>query len=182
LLRPLYLFLFKLFGWKINGGFPPELEKYIVAVAPHTSNVDFLVGVAARSILRMKNTKFLAKSPLFKPPFGWIFRWLGGYPVDRSKSADLVQQAADIFNGEEHFILAITPEGTRQKVDKLRTGFYYIAKAASVPIIPCGFDYEKKEVIIGRPFYPSADVVTDIQTLTSFYKSIRGKNPARGIS
>jgi 1-acyl-sn-glycerol-3-phosphate acyltransferase len=181
MLRPLYVLLFKILGWKVTGSFPPELKKYIVAVAPHTSNMDFFVGVAARSILRMQNTKFLGKSGLFKPPFGWYFRWLGGYPVDRKKSSDAVEQAADIFRNEDHFILALAPEGTRQKVDNLRTGFYYIAKKAAVPIIPCGFDYSKKEVIIGEPFYPSDDVTKDIHTLTSFFRGIRGRNPELGI-
>ncbi len=179
--RPLYLFVFKILGWKINGQFPPDLKKYIVAVAPHTSNWDFLVGVAARSILRMQNARFLGKSSLFKPPFGWLFKALGGYPVDRSKSHDMVDQVAEIFEHEDQFILAIAPEGTRKKVEKLRTGFYYIARKAKVPIIACGFDYKKKEVIIGAPFYPSGDVQADLTSLTAFYRSITGKNPHLGI-
>jgi 1-acyl-sn-glycerol-3-phosphate acyltransferase len=182
MLRPVYLFFFKLLGWKINGHFPPGLDKYIVAVAPHTSNWDFLAGVAVRSILRMQNARFLGKSSLFKPPLGWLFSALGGYPVYRDKNSDVVEQAAGIFKKEDHFILAIAPEGTRKKVDKLRTGFYYIAKKAGVPIIPCGFDYKKKEVLIGEPFYPSDDVRKDIASLTSFYSKITGKNPELGIN
>jgi 1-acyl-sn-glycerol-3-phosphate acyltransferase len=180
-MRAVYRFLFRVFGWKIVGGFPPELKKYIVAVAPHTSNIDFLIGVACRSLLKMQNARFLAKRSLFRPPFGFIFRWLGGYPVDRHKSGDMVGQVAAIFAREDHFILAIAPEGTRKKVEKLRTGFYYIARQAGVPIIPCGFDYSKKEVIIGSAFYPSQDVTADIDLLTTFFKNIRGKNPALGI-
>ena len=182
MLRPLYLLLFKLFGWKINGHFPPGLNKYIVAVAPHTSNWDFFVGVAARSILRMQNARFLGKSSLFRPPLGWLFRSLGGYPVDRAKHSDVVEHVADIFRKEDHFILALAPEGTRKKVDKLRTGFYYIARKAGVPIIPCGFDYKKKEVVLGEPFYPSDDVQKDIDSLTSFFSKITGKNPELGIN
>ncbi len=174
--------MFKAFGWKVNGDFPRDLKKYIAAVAPHTSNWDFLLGVATRSILRMQNARFLGKDALFKPPLGWLFRYLGGYPVNRSRNSDMVEQVAAIFDREEHFILAIAPEGTRKKVDKLRTGFYYIAKKAGVPIIPCGFDYQKKEVIIGKPFYPSNDVQLDIELLTSFYRNIKGKNPELGIS
>jgi len=181
MLRPLYVFLFKFFGWRVNGGFPPGLKKYIVAVAPHTSNMDFLIGVATRSIQRMQNARFLAKSSLFKPPFGWIFKMIGGYPVDRGKNTDMVEQAAAIFGTEDHFILAIAPEGTRRKVEKLRTGFYYIARKAGVPIIPVGFDYGKKEVIIGNPFFPSDNVTNDIEVLTSFYRNIRGRNPELGI-
>jgi len=181
MLRPVYLLFFKLFGWKVNGRFPPGLNKYIVAVAPHTSNWDFLLGVAVRSILRMQNARFLAKSSLFKPPIGWLFKAWGGYPVDRGKSGDVVEQVAGIFKKEDHFILAIAPEGTRKKVEKLRTGFYYIAKKAGVPIIAVGFDYKKKEVILGEPFYPSDDVQKDIALLTLFYSTITGKNPELGI-
>ena len=86
MLRPLYLLIFNLLGWKIVGEFPRQLKKYIIAVAPHTSNWDFPLGVMARSILRREDAHFLGKHSLFKPPFGWFFRWLGGYPVDRSSS------------------------------------------------------------------------------------------------
>jgi len=182
MLRPLYLMLFNLAGWKVNGQFPPGLKQYIVAVAPHTSNWDFLLGLAVRSVLRMQNARFLGKSSLFKPPLGWLFRSMGGYPVDRSKHNDLVEFAAGIFKTEEHFILAIAPEGTRKKVAKLRTGFYYIARKAGVPIIPVGFDYQRREVIIGEPFYPSDNVQQDIDVLTLFFSAIKGKNPELGIS
>lgn len=181
MLRPLYLWLFKVFGWKIKGQFPPGLTKYIAAVAPHTSNWDFVVGVAARSILRMQRAKFLGKSQLFRAPYGWFFRWLGGYPVDRSKKSDMVDQVAQLFDANDTFILAIAPEGTRQKVDKLKTGFYYIAKRAGVPIIPCGFDFAKKEVVIGEPMYPTDDLEGDMQRLLTFYRQIKGKNPAMGL-
>jgi 1-acyl-sn-glycerol-3-phosphate acyltransferase len=180
-MRPLYWLLFRLFGWKINGSFPADLKKYIVAVAPHTSNWDFLVGLAARSILRMKHTKFLGKDSLFKPPFGWIFRALGGYPVDRSHKHDMVEHVAALINAEEYFILAIAPEGTRKKVQKLRTGFYYIAKAAGIPIIPVGFDFATKEIVIGDPLIPSS-FEGDIERLLSFYRKIHGKNPELGIT
>jgi 1-acyl-sn-glycerol-3-phosphate acyltransferase len=181
-MRPIYLFIFKLLGWKISGNFNPELKKYIVAVAPHTSNWDFVVGIAARSIVRMQKIKFLAKSPLFKPPHGWIFTALGGYPVERSSNHDMVTHVAGLFDSHERFVLAIAPEGTRKKVDKLRTGFYYIAKAAHVPIIPVGFDFKKKEVIIGDILYPTEDMPGDFQKLYTFYTQITGKSPANGLS
>ena len=180
--RPFYLLMFKLLGWKISGSFPPELKKYIVAVGPHTSNWDFVLGVAARSILRMQDAHFLGKSQLFRPPYGWFFRWLGGYPVDRSKSHDMVEQVARIFSEHEQFIIALAPEGTRKKVDKLRTGFYFIARQANIPVIPVGFDFAKKEIIISSPFFPTADAEADIQKITDFYKGVTGKNPELGIS
>jgi 1-acyl-sn-glycerol-3-phosphate acyltransferase len=169
-------------GWKINGHLPSTLKKYIVAVAPHTSNWDFVIGLAARSIIRMSKIKFLGKSQLFRSPYGWLFRALGGYPVERSARHDMVSQVAELFSAHDHFILAIAPEGTRKKVEKLRTGFYYIAKAACVPIIPVGFDFKKKEVIIGQPLYPGENMTEDLSKLHAFYASIVGKNPAYGLS
>ncbi|HYC85717.1 MAG TPA: 1-acyl-sn-glycerol-3-phosphate acyltransferase [Chryseosolibacter sp.] len=174
--------MFRLLGWNIRGQFPAALKKYIVAIAPHTSNWDFAVGIAARSILRMQKTRFLGKSELFRPPFGWIFRAVGGYPVERTARHDMVGQVVALFNTHDHFILAIAPEGTRKKVQKLRTGFYYIAKAAGIPIIPVGFDFQRKQVIIGEPLYPGIDLDGDFKILYTFYSQIAGKNPALGVS
>ena len=181
MLRPIYLLIFKLIGWGVEGSFPPELKKYIIAVAPHTSNWDFVIGVMARSIIKIQRAHFLGKSQLFKPPYGWFFRWLGGYPVDRASSHDMVEQVADIFNKHDEFILAIAPEGTRKKVTKLRTGFYYIALQAHVPIVPCGFDYQQRKIIIDKPFYPSTNADVDMEFLGKFYSQIKGRNPELGI-
>jgi hypothetical protein len=135
----------------------------------------------ARSILRMEEAKFLGKNSLFKPPFGWLFRWLGGYPVDRSSSHDMVQQVVDIFNSHDRFILALAPEGTRKKVHKLRTGFYYIAKGAGVPIVPVGFDFSTKRVILAEPMMPTDNFDKDMETLLAFYRKCKGKNPEHGL-
>jgi 1-acyl-sn-glycerol-3-phosphate acyltransferase len=179
--RQIYILLFRIFGWKIVGQFPAELKKYIIAIAPHTSNWDFVVGVAARSILKIQRAKFLGKSQLFRAPYGWFFKLLGGYPVERSQSRDVTDQVAAIFNKHEEFVLAMAPEGTRKKVEKIKTGFYYIARKANVPIIPVGFDFLKKEVIIGVPLYPT-DFEKDMEQLLSFYRNVTGKNPEFGIS
>lgn len=181
MLRPLYVLIFKLSGWEIAGDFPHHIRKYIVAVAPHTSNWDFPLGVMTRSILRREDAYFLGKHSLFKPPFGWFFRWLGGYPVDRTSNHDVVQQVVDIFNAHEDFILALAPEGTRKKVAKLRTGFYYIAKGAKVPIVPVGFDFSMKKVVIGSPMMPTDDFDADMNSLLTFYHKMKGKNPELGL-
>ncbi|MFM7857838.1 MAG: lysophospholipid acyltransferase family protein [Flammeovirgaceae bacterium] len=178
--RPIYRFIFWMTGWKIEGQFP-NLKKYIVAVAPHTSNWDFVVGVMARSLLHLEKAKFLGKDSLFTPPFGWFFRWLGGYPVDRSKKNDTTEQVAAYFHSHHEFVLAVAPEGTRKKVEKLRTGFYYIAKKATVPIVPCGFDFTRKKIIIGQPLYPTESIEHDFSILLNFYRSIKGKNPELGV-
>ncbi|MBL7865115.1 MAG: lysophospholipid acyltransferase family protein [Cyclobacteriaceae bacterium] len=181
MLRPLYLLLFKIFGWKINGQLPTNFPKYIIAVAPHTSNWDFPVGVAARSVLKITNAQFLGKSQLFKPPIGWFFRWLGGHPVDRSASHDMVEQVVRIFEKHDKFILAMAPEGTRKKVTKLRTGFYFIAKGAKVPIVPVGFDFGRKEIVVGPTLIPGEDIERDMETILTFYRTIQGKNPELGL-
>jgi 1-acyl-sn-glycerol-3-phosphate acyltransferase len=179
--RAFYLLCFRLFGWKISGSFPRELKKFVAAVGPHTSNWDFPVGVAVRSILRLQHAKFLGKSQLFRPPFGWFFRAIGGYPVERGKSSDMVEQVVDIINRHDRFVLGVAPEGTRKKVERLRTGFYYIAKAANIPIIPVGFDFKKREVVIGQPLYPTA-IEHDMPALVHFFAGITGKNPELGIT
>lgn len=170
---------FRILGWKVNGRLP-DVKKYICAVAPHTSNWDFFVGVATRSILRVHKAKFLGKSPLFKKPYGWFFRSIGGIPVYRDKSHDMVDQVAAIIKSSDEFILAIAPEGTRKKVSKLRTGFWYIAKAASIPIVPVGFDFGRKQVVVGPLLYPT-DIDKDMNTLVGFYQGIQGKNPELGL-
>lgn len=181
MLRPLYILLFRIFGWKITGTLPANVKKYVIAIAPHTSNWDFVVGMAARSILRIQRAKFLGKSELFKPPFDWFFRSLGGHPVKRTTSEDMVSQVVDIFNRYDEFVLAMAPEGTRRKVDKLRSGFYYIAKGAHVPIVPVGFDFAKREIIIEKPLYPTDSFENDMDRIMSFYRSITGKNSSLGI-
>jgi len=180
--RPIYLLIFKMIGWSVEGSFPPALKKIIVAVAPHTSNWDFVIGVMARSIVKIQRAHFLGKSALFKPLYGWFFRWLGGHPVDRTSSHDMVHQVVDIFHQHDEFILAIAPEGTRKKVTKLKSGFYYIALQAHVPIIPCGFDFQRKKIVIGQPFYPTGNLESDMEALRRFYSAIKGRNPELGIN
>ncbi len=106
---------------------------------------------------------------------------MGGYPVNRSKNSDTVEQVAAIFDRHEEFYLGLAPEGTRKKVEKLRTGFYYIAKKANVPIIPVGFDFSKKTVVVGKLFYTTDNFDRDMDRLLGFYSSIKGKNPKLGI-
>ncbi|HZY81556.1 MAG TPA: 1-acyl-sn-glycerol-3-phosphate acyltransferase [Cyclobacteriaceae bacterium] len=177
--RPFFLLCYKIFGWKINGSLPPE-KKYLCCIAPHTSNWDFLVGVAARSILRITGAKFLGKSQLFRAPYGWIFRAIGGIPVERTERHDMVEQVSAIIRNSDEFILAIAPEGTRRKVTKLKTGFWYIARSAGIPIVPVGLDFKKREVVIGKPLY-TTDIDSDIHILMEFYRGITGRNPELGI-
>lgn len=172
---------FKIIRWKVVGSFDPQIKKYIIIVGPHTSNWDFLIGVLARSIFQIDAAKFLGKSALFKWPYGFIFRALGGHPVDRSKNNSLVDAVVAIFNSKDRFAVALAPEGTRSKVASLKTGFYHIAVKANIPIYKVGFDYARKTVVIDTPFYPTGDLDKGMVSIISFYKNIKGKNPELGI-
>lgn len=171
----------RLFGWKSSGSFPSRLKKYVVIVAPHTSGWDFVVGLLFRKALRLEHVKYLGKQELFRPPFGFFFRWLGGYPVDRSSRHNLVDQVAAIFHAHEEFAIALSPEGTRQRVDKLKTGFYNIARAARVPLIMVAFDYQNKLAIISDPLELTGDQPKDFDKILSFFRPVHGKYPDKGL-
>lgn len=170
--------ILKLMGWTYTGHEKLyHIPKYLLAVAPHTSNWDFPLGLLLRKAAGLDRVKFLGKDSLFRPPFGWIFRLLGGYPVDRSKHHNLVQAYIDIFNSKDEFAIVLAPEGTRKKVEHFKTGFYHIAKGAGIPIIPCVFDYSKKECRYLDPFYCTDNQERDIEYLESLFRGIQGKNP-----
>ncbi len=163
-------------GWKIAGNYPKELKKFIIVGAPHTTNMDFVLGALTKYILGLP-ISFIGKHTLFKAPYGFIFKALGGVPVDRSKSANMVEGIINIFNEKDEFILAISPEGTRVKIDKWKTGFYHIALGANIPIILNAFDFGKKEYLISKPYYLTGDQEKDFLFFHNFYKDIKGKNP-----
>lgn len=154
----------------------PEVPKCVIIVAPHTSWVDFLLGLLVRKLVQ-KEVHFIGKKSLFKKPYGWYFRWLGGTPVDRSKSHNLVSAIARIFEDREEFRLALAPEGTRKKVEKWKTGFYYIAMEAQVPIVMVAFDYGKKQVKISPAVTPTGDMEQDFQHYLEFFQGVVGKVP-----
>ena len=171
--------ILRTFGWKITQLPPEDVKKYILVVMPHTSNWDFPVGLLVRCSLG-KDFKYIAKSSLFKPPFGALFRALGGYPVDRSKSTRFVDAVAEIFNSKEEFVITITPEGTRKKVDHLKTGFYYLALQAKVPLVLTRMDWGRHEVAFSDPFYVSGDLEADLQKILPFFQRATGKHPEQG--
>jgi len=170
-------FIFKIIlGWKLVVYFPKNLKKYVIIAAPHTSWQDFPIGILARNTSGIK-INFIGKDSLFKGPFGFIFRSLGGTPVDRSQSNNLVDAIVDVFNSKEEFRLALLPEGTRKKVERWKTGFYYIAKGAKVPIVMATLDFGKKQVKISEPYYPTDDIQKDFEYFKSFYIGVLGKKP-----
>ncbi len=160
-------------GWRLNGSLNPQIKKCVIIVVPHTSWVDFLIGVMARGVIGLE-MHFVAKKELFVFPFGFYFKWMGGTPLNRSKNENKVDAIAAIFDTKETFRLAIAPEGTRKKVDKWKTGFYYIALKAGVPVVAVAFDYKKKEVKIAEPYYLTQDKEFDFEKLESNYKNVKG--------
>ena len=166
--------MFRIAGWKIIGRPPVEITKAVWVGAPHTSNWDFIVCLGGRAELGI-NIGFLAKSQLFKWYSGWLFRALGCYPVYRNKSTNLVDNVADMYRQYDELHIAITPEGTRKDVDKIKTGFYYIALKANVPIILIGFDYPRKAIVISEPIYLQNDFQQDMKVIYDFYLSIHGE-------
>lgn len=165
-----------LLGWRVIDRRPAPMGSAIYLVVPHTSNWDFFLGLLVRSALRIK-ANYLAKKSLFDSPLGWWFRMLGGYPVDRSKHSNITDQVVAYFNTLPYFAIAITPEGTRAKVEKWKSGFWHIAKGAGVPLIPTSFDYGRKEVTLAEPFHVGDDKDKDIATLMAYFKPFVGKNP-----
>ena len=167
---------FKLLGWKLNGQFP-KLDQCVVIVIPHTHWLDFFLGLLIRKVIK-EEINYIGKKSLFKPPFGWFFRWTGGAPVDRSKSSNAVDNIVQIFKERKVFRLALAPEGTRKKVIQLRTGFYHIAQKANVPIVMVAFDFGKKEIKIGEPFWVTDNQESDFARIHDFYRGVKGKIPA----
>ena len=177
--KQLYEFIFfKLMGWKITGANNINVDKCIFMVLPHTSWHDFYLGLFTRGIIGIP-MHFVAKKELFKFPFGWYFKWMGGKPLDRTGNLNKVDAIAKTFDNYKELRLAIAPEGTRKLVSELKTGFYYIALKANVPIIPVAFNFGKKEVAIGTAFFPTGDYDNDMKEVMPFFKGVVGKIPER---
>ncbi|MGH7674731.1 MAG: 1-acyl-sn-glycerol-3-phosphate acyltransferase [Gemmatimonadales bacterium] len=170
----------RLARWRVVGVMP-RAPKLVTIVAPHTSNWDFLVGLACgygSGLLSAWPYGFLAKQSLFRWPLGLLLRALGGIPVDRTAPNAVVDQMAAFFAGRERFLLAITPEGTRKRTEFWRAGFYRIARAAGVPIMPVAFDYGRRECRFGEVLVPTGDVKADLAALRAFYAGVTPKHPA----
>ncbi len=165
----------KLIGWRVIGD-PPVAPKYIIAVAPHTSNWDFPIGLATSWAAGL-SVGFVAKEGLFRPPLGWLLKALGGIPVRRDRRQKLVEQIADAYRSRERIALAITPEGTRDRTEAWKSGFYHLASLADIPIIPAYLDWPTKTAAFGAALIPSGDVQADMSILRAFYAGKQGRFP-----
>lgn len=177
----LYKFIFfRILGWKLIGTVDPKIKKCVLIVIPHTSNLDFFMGLLVRGIWDVK-INFVGKKELFVFPFGYYFRSVGGAPLDRSGGKNNVDATVELFRNRDTFRLALSPEGTRKKVTELRTGFYYIALKAQVPIIPVALDYGKKEVRTGNPVNLTGNYEEDMKFILPHFKEVKGKIPERSF-
>jgi len=166
----------KLTGWQIEGRLPEHASKSVLIAAPHTSNWDLPMTLMVAFALEL-HPRWMGKASIFRAPFGGLMRWLGGIPVDRSKSNNLVESSAQaIRDAGEPLQLIVPPEGTRSKTRHWKTGFYHIAQSAQVPIVMAFMDYESKRSGLGPLFQPTGDVEADMARIKAFYKPFKGKN------
>ena len=174
-LRYLSRLYLRILGWRVQGGLP-DLPKFVIVGAPHTSNWDFVMFLALAFILK-GDLRYMGKKELFYPPYGWFFRWCGGVPVDRSRHQGLVEQTVQAIQEADRFQIVITPEGTRSKVGEWKMGFYHIAKEANIPVVVGYVDSRTKTCGIGPTFTLSDDMETDIKSIQAFFKDKVGINP-----
>jgi 1-acyl-sn-glycerol-3-phosphate acyltransferase len=167
----------KAFGWHVEGG-PPDSPKAVIIAAPHTSNWDLPFTLAVAAVLGVP-ISWVGKHTLFKPPFGPVFRWLGGVPVDRSGKHNAVADTVDVFAKHDRLYLVIAPEGTRGRAERWKTGFYRIAEGADIPVVLGFLDYERKVGGLGTMFKPTGDIEKDLEEIRHFYADIKGKRPQK---
>ena len=177
LIRWLLLQWFRRGGWTISGTLPPD-PKFVIMGASHTSNWDFLVFLGAVHALGRK-VHFIGKHSLFRWPLGGFMRALGGIPVDRRSSQDLVSQVVAAFDAHDDFILVVAPEGTRSRTAEWKTGFYQIALKAGVPIVAAGPDFPTRRGVFGPVIRPTGNYAEDMKPAFAFFRTITPKHPER---
>lgn len=177
LLRWLCTAILRADGWRIEAGLPPGLSKCVLIAAPHTSNWDFVYLLLASFALRL-NIYWMGKASLFRGPAGPVMRWLGGIAVNREQSGNLVSASVEALkNAEGPVQLVVPPEGTRSRVRRWKTGFYYIAVGAELPILPAYLDFGQRRLGLGPVFHPTGDIERDMPQIQAFYAPMQGKNP-----
>lgn len=170
--------ILKLAGWRAEGTFGEPLRNCIIIVAPHTSQWDFVWGMLARTVYGIK-AKYLIKNTFFKPGIAWFFRITGGIAVDRTKKNELTDRLKQMLADGKELKIAFTPEGTRKRVDRWRTGFYWTAIDTGLPIVPHYIDYKQKVVGQFESFYPSGDWEKDKMHLEKLYSNVIARHPER---
>lgn len=173
-------FFLKILGWRVSGKFP-DLSKFVLVVAPHTSNWDFVIAyISIMSLTRgfaTHSLKGFGKIEWFWGPLDSIFRFIGGIPVHRGKKSNVVLSSISMIEKTEKIILALTPEGTRKRTEKWKSGFYYIAIGAKIPVVCFSLDYQSKVAGVGPTIWPSGDIDSDIRLFQEFYRPVIAKYP-----
>ena len=178
-LRAFSIAFMKLAGWKVEGSLPANGHKSVLIAAPHTSNWDLPYTLMTAFILGL-NVYWMGKAEIFKPPFRGLMMWLGGIPVDRDKANNLVAASIDAINAADGPLqLIVPPEGTRSNTRFWKTGFYYIALGAQVPIVMAYMDYDKKRSGLGPVFVPTGDIEVDMAKIKAFYAPFKGRHADR---
>ena len=171
------MWILNMLGWSVQANLP-DTSKYVIIAAPHTSNWDFPLGILAGKAMKLE-PHWMGKHTLFRWPYGWFFRAIGGTPIRRGRGKKYIRQMTELFAHSERLVLALAPEGTRSKTDHWKTGFHRIARAAKVPIALAYLDFGHKMVGIGEWFEPGKDIEADFAHIRAFYKNRIGKNPEK---
>lgn len=164
-------------GWRFEGQFP-EHKKMVICVAPHTSNWDFVIGLAVAFSLQLK-ISFFGKHNIFIPPFKGILRRWGGIPIERSKTHGIVKQMISEVSSARQMLLCLAPEGTRSAVSPWKTGFLHIAHQSNVPVFLIGLDYQRRVIVLGPCFQPSDNTQLEIAKVYQFYAKVPAKYPSK---
>lgn len=175
MLKTLSKIILKIIGWHVDIKLPEE-KKFVLIGAPHTTNWDLPIGLLCFWSAQVHLT-WVGKKQLFVGPLGYILRALGGIPVDRSIHTGFIEQIAQQFNNRKEMIFGLTPEGTRSKTEYWKTGFYYIALQAKVPICLAYVDYPSRTFGLGEIIMPTGDIDKDFELIKSFYQHKKGKYP-----
>lgn len=162
-----------LLGWRIEGAIP-NVPKLVIAVAPHTSNWDFVIGIGAMFALDLR-LSFLGKHTIFRGPFDRLLRWMGGIPVDRASPHGVVDECVRAFAASDRRVLALAPQGTRKGSGRFRSGFLHIARGAGVPVLLAALDYDARCVRLGPMLQPSADLDADLARVEAHFAPVRGR-------
>ncbi|MBV1909267.1 MAG: lysophospholipid acyltransferase family protein [Kangiellaceae bacterium] len=177
MLASLSKFILEFFGWSIIGQ-PPTNEKYVIIIAPHTSNWDFFIFILMKFTFQLK-VVFIGKHTIFIGPVGWLLRKMGGLPVDRSRAHNVVDTIVDEFNKRENMIFALSPEGTRSYLPNWKSGFYHIARKANIPVQSAFLNMTNKTIGWGPLFELSDDKYSDLERMKQFYQDKKGFKPEK---
>ncbi|HEX4872924.1 MAG TPA: lysophospholipid acyltransferase family protein [Nevskiaceae bacterium] len=167
-----------LLGWKLAGEIPDQPRMVLIG-APHTSNMDGVIGLVTLTALGLRAGTMIKQSA-FHGPLGWLLRWMGAIPVDRATARGVVEQTVDAFRATPALLLLVAPEGTRKSAGEWKRGFHHIARGAGVPILPAAADYQRRVITFGPLLWPQADVEADLAQLVRFYNEQgQGRHPER---